>query len=41
MFSFICGLYMQGKYNNVTGLESHDKERAHTGVMGRAGKPKI
>jgi hypothetical protein len=40
MFSFICGLFILGKYSNVVGLESHDKRRAHTGGMGIDRKPK-
>jgi hypothetical protein len=41
MFSFICRLSIEGEHNNVVGLRSHDKGRAHTGDMGIGRKPKI
>jgi hypothetical protein len=40
LFSLICGLKILGKYNNMVGLGSHDKGRAHTGGRGIAKKPK-
>jgi hypothetical protein len=40
MFSFICRLYISGKYSNVVGLRSDDKVRAHRGGMGIGRKPK-
>jgi hypothetical protein len=40
MFSFICGLYIYGKYNNVVGLGPHDKGRTHMGDIGIGINPK-
>jgi hypothetical protein len=40
ILSFMCGLYILGKYRNVVGLGSHDKGRAHTGGMGIGTIPK-
>jgi hypothetical protein len=39
MFSLICRLLIQQKYNNVVGLGSHSKGRTHMGVIGIDRKP--
>jgi hypothetical protein len=40
MFSLICKLQMYGKCNNVVGLGSHDKGRAHMCKIEIGRKPK-